>query len=106
VELHHGGRQARLISRSIVAKTGGEADKIFYERKIIMAINSKSKLKEILADPRAVAIIEEYKPGFTNNPQLGPVMGMRINLLLKFPQSGFTGEQIKDILTRLDALDA
>ena len=29
-----------------------------------MAINSKSKLKEILEDPRAVAIIEEYKPGF------------------------------------------
>ena len=55
-----------------------------------MAINSKSKLKEILADPRAVAIIEEYKPGFaTNNPQLGPVMGMRINLLIKFPQIWF-----------------
>ncbi len=71
-----------------------------------MAINSKSKLKEILADPRAVAIIEEYKPGFVNDPQLGPVMGMRMNLLLKFPQSGFTAEQVKTIIERLDALDA
>jgi len=71
-----------------------------------MAINSKSKLREILADPRAVAIIEEYKPGFTNYPQLGPVMGMRMNLLLNFPQSGFSEEAKKDILDRLDALDA
>ena len=72
-----------------------------------MAITSKSKLKEILADPRAVAIIEEYKPGFaTNNPQLGPVMGMRLNLLLKFPQSGFSDAVQKAIIERLDALDA
>ena len=71
-----------------------------------MAINSKSKLKEILADPRAVAIIEEYKPGFSSDPPLGPVMGMRLNLLLKFPQSGFSDEVQKAIIERLDALDA
>ena len=71
-----------------------------------MAINSKSKLKEILADPRAVAIIEEFKPGFASDPQLGPVMGMRMNLLLKFPQTGFSEDQIRDITDRLDALDA
>lgn len=71
-----------------------------------MAINSRSKLKEILEDPRAVAIIEEYKPGFTKDTQLGPVMGMRINLLIKFPQSGFSEDQVKEIVARLDALDA
>ena len=71
-----------------------------------MAISSKSKLKEILADPRAVAIIEEYKPGFANDPQMGPVMGMRLDLLLKFPQSGFSDEVRKTIIERLDALDA
>ena len=71
-----------------------------------MAISSKSKLREVLEDPRAVAIIEEYKPGFTDDPQLGPVMGMRMNLLLKFPQSGFSKEDQKDIFDRLDALGA
>lgn len=71
-----------------------------------MAVNSKSKLKEILADPRAAAIIEEFKPGFASDPQLGPVMGMRMNLLLKFPQTGFSEDQIKAITERLDALDA
>ena len=71
-----------------------------------MAINSKSKLKEVLADPRAVAIIEEYKPGFASDPQLGPVMGMRMNLLLNFPQTGFSEEDKQAIIAKLDALDA
>jgi hypothetical protein len=71
-----------------------------------MAINSKSKLRDILEDERAVAIIEEYKPGFTQSDQLGPVMGMRIGILLGFPQSGFTPEQKAEILAKLDALDA
>ena len=71
-----------------------------------MAINSKSKLRDLLEDPRAVAIIEEHKPGFTENPELAPVLGMRMNLLLNFPQSDFTAEQKKDIIDRLDALDA
>ena len=71
-----------------------------------MAINSKSKLRDILEDPRAVAIIEEHKPGFTKNPELTPVLGMRMNLLLNFPQSDFTKDQKEDILSRLDALDA
>jgi hypothetical protein len=71
-----------------------------------MAVNSKSKLKEILADPRAAAIIEEYKPGFASDPQLGPVMGMRMNLLLNFPQTGFSEDDKQAIIAKLDALDA
>ena len=71
-----------------------------------MAINSKSKLRDVLADPRAAAIIEEYKPGFASDPQLGPVMGMRMNLLLNFPQTGFSEEVKQAIIEKLDALDA
>lgn len=71
-----------------------------------MAVNSKSKLREILEDPRAVKIIEEYKPGFSDNPLMGPCMGMRIGTLLKFPQTGFTDEERDAILSRIDALDA
>jgi len=70
-----------------------------------MAINSKSKLREVLDDPRAVEIIEDYKPGFSSDPQLGPVMGMRMSLLVKFPQTGFSSADQKAILERLDALD-
>lgn len=68
--------------------------------------SSKSKLREILEDERACAIIEEYKPGFISSPDLGPVAGMKIKALIKFPQAGLTSEQQKEICARLDALDA
>ena len=71
-----------------------------------MAISSKSKLREILEDERAVAIIDEYIPGFVNNPELGPVAGMKMRVLLKFPQVELTKEQVAEIIERLDALDA
>ncbi len=71
-----------------------------------MAISSKSKLREILEDERAVAIIDEYIPGFVSNPELGPVAGMKMRVLLKFPQVDLTKEQVAEIIERLDALDA
>jgi len=71
-----------------------------------MAISSKSKLSEILEDERAVAIINEYIPGFTENPELQPVLGMKMKTLLKFPQVQCTKEQSDEIIKRLDALDA
>ena len=71
-----------------------------------MAISSKSKLREILEDERAVAIIDEYIPGFVSNPELGPVKDMKMKTLLKFPQTGLPKETVKEIIARLDALDA
>ncbi|MDY2625723.1 MAG: hypothetical protein SOV74_05335 [Coriobacteriales bacterium] len=71
-----------------------------------MAISSSSKLSEILEDERACAIIDEYVPGFVNNPELGPVKGMKMKTLLKFPQTGLSKDQVKEICERLDALDA
>ena len=71
-----------------------------------MAINCNSKLRDILEDERAVAIIEEYKPGFTESDSLGPVMGMRLKTLISFPQSNFSDEQQAEICAKLDALDA
>ena len=73
-----------------------------------MAITSKSTLRDVLKDPRAVAIIEEYGPGFVEEKAdlLGPVLGMKLNMLLKFPQAGFKKEDIAAICERMDALDA
>jgi hypothetical protein len=71
-----------------------------------MAITSKSTLAEVLEDERAVAIIDEYIPGFVSNPELGPVKGMKMKTLLKFPQVGLPKETVKEIIDRLDALDA
>ena len=71
-----------------------------------MAISGKIKLCEILEDERAVAIIDEYVPGFVSNPELGPVKEMKMKTLLKFPQTGLPKETVKEIIARLDALDA
>ena len=71
-----------------------------------MAISSSSKLREILEDERAVAIIDEYIPGFVSNPELGPVAGMKMKTLLKFPQVSLEKEQVQEIIAKLDALDA
>ena len=71
-----------------------------------MAINSKSKLRDVLEDERAVAIIEKYVPGLKENPMLGPCMGMRMSTLLKFPQVSIPEEAQKDIIEQLDVLDA
>ncbi len=73
-----------------------------------MAVTSKSTLKEVLDDPRAVAVIEEYKPGFMKQfgPMLKPFMGMQAATLLSFPQAGFNKDQIAAIIEKLDALDA
>ena len=44
-----------------------------------MALSAESKLKEILEDPRGVAIMDEIIPGLTSHPQLklGKVMSLR-----------------------------
>lgn len=72
-----------------------------------MAINSNSKLREVIADERAVAIIDEVVPGFMNNAaQMGPCMGMKFSMLIKFPQAGLSKEAQKSLIEKLDALDA
>ena len=67
---------------------------------------SKSTLGEILEDERAVAIIDEYMPGFVSNPELGPVKDMKLKTLLKFPQVSIPRDQVKEIIKRIDELDA
>ncbi|MCR4669283.1 MAG: hypothetical protein K5774_07970 [Clostridia bacterium] len=72
-----------------------------------MAISSKSSLRDVIADERAVAIIDKYIPGFMEkSAQFGPVMGMKIGMLLRFPQVGLPKDQVQGLLDELDALDA
>lgn len=72
-----------------------------------MAINSNSKLRDVIADPRAVEIIDKYVPGFMDEAEkMGPCMGMKFGMLVKFPQVGIAKEQQKQLCDELDALDA
>ncbi len=72
-----------------------------------MAINSNSKLRDVIADERAVAIIDEYVPGFMDQAvAMGPCMGMKFSMLIKFPQAGIAPDAQKQLVEKLDALDA
>ncbi len=69
-----------------------------------MSISVDSKLKEILADPDAKAIVEQIRPGFADNPMIKLAMGMKFSDLIKFPQAGYSPEEIELLTERLNAL--
>ena len=70
-----------------------------------MAITSKSSLKDVLQSEEACKIIDEYIRGFMErSAEFGPVMGMKISSLLKFPQVGLERSAVKELCAKLDAL--
>lgn len=69
-----------------------------------MAISVDSKIKEIMKNPEAVAVLEEVSPGFATNPQMKMVQGLTYRALAKFPQAGLSAEQVEEIDAKLKAL--
>ena len=69
-----------------------------------MAITRKSTVRECLADERATRIINEITGNFgPDNEQLGPVAGMKLETLLRFPQSGVSKEDREKLFALLEA---
>ena len=69
-----------------------------------MNISVDSKLKEILANPEARAIVEELRPRFSANPMIKLAMGMKFSDLIKYPQAGYSPEEIQLLTEKLNAL--
>lgn len=72
-----------------------------------MGLSVDSKIKQIMKNPAAVAIIDEFSPGFAANPQMKMVQGLTFRKLAAFPQSakaGITPEVVEIIDERLKAL--
>ena len=63
-----------------------------------------SKLKEILDDPEARAILQKWYPLDLKNPLIGMAYGMTLEKCLSFPQVKFTDEEKQQILAELEAL--
>ena len=70
-----------------------------------MALTMDSTLKELMENPEAVAILEKYAPGFTNNKLLKLGMKMTLNKCVRFPQANMTEEQIKAFEEDLKTLE-
>jgi hypothetical protein len=60
-----------------------------------MAVTINSTLKDLLADPKAKAVIEKHFPGFASNPQLQMAMGMTLKQVQPFSRGAITDEKLK-----------
>jgi len=66
-----------------------------------------SKIKELMKDEEAVAIIEEFRPGLSTDPKLEIIIDSTLRYLLgRAKEAGFmTDEQIAEIDARLQAIE-
>jgi len=63
-----------------------------------------TKLKDIMNDPEAKAVLISYLPEMADNPQLKMAFSMKLSKVLSFPQVPLTKEQIAEIDQKLQAL--
>jgi len=70
-----------------------------------MAFTLDSNLGEILADPQAVKVLDQYVPGASTHPMIGMAKGMSLNMILAMPQAaqfGLTKEKAEAILAEIN----
>jgi hypothetical protein len=64
-----------------------------------------STLGTLLDDPQAVAVINQYLPGVTDNPMVAMAKGMSLRMLVSLPiaqQFGLTEQVANDILAEIN----
>jgi hypothetical protein len=64
-----------------------------------------STLGQVLADPQAKAIMDQYVPGVSSNPMVAMVQGVSLRALVSMPQAqqmGFTQEKVQTILDQIN----
>lgn len=71
-----------------------------------MALTEKSKIKELIANPEAVTIIQKYLTKFNPaDPQLKPALKMYADMSLKaicgFPQTGISKDDAEKMYAEL-----
>lgn len=62
-----------------------------------MSLTVDSKIKDIMANPKAVEVVDKYSPGFATDKQMKMVYGMSLRALQKFPQSKMSLETLSEI---------
>lgn len=71
-------------------------------------LSADSKIKQLMKNPEAVAILEEYNPGISTEPQMKMVYGLTLRKLVGFPQSkeaGWTDERLEECDAKLRAIE-
>ena len=70
-----------------------------------MAFSLDSKVKEILKDPRACAVLDKYAEGASKNPQMKLVGGLTLRKLASFPQSAYLHPHLEELDAELKAIE-
>ena len=69
-----------------------------------MAFSLDSKVKDILKNPAAAAVLDKYSEGASKNPQMKLVGALTFRKLASFPQAGISPEKLDEIDAALKAL--
>jgi len=69
-----------------------------------MALTIDSKIGELLADPKAKAILEKHLPGISTNPQMAMAKGMTLKVIAPMSKGTITPDKIKAIEADLKKL--
>ncbi len=69
-----------------------------------LTLTIDSKVKDLMADPRTVAVIDKYIPGMSTNRQAKMAYGLSLRALCKYPQVGISPAKVDDLAKELEAL--
>ena len=70
-----------------------------------MAFSEQSKMREIIADERAKAILDKHLPGASMHPQLYMAMNMTLKEISWYPEAGLSKEKLQALVEDLAALE-
>ena len=63
-----------------------------------------SKMKDLLKDPAAAAILESYFPGMTTSPRIKMAFAFTLRKVAAFPQINLPKDKIEEIDKKLQAI--
>jgi hypothetical protein len=66
-----------------------------------MAFDANSKIKDILANEEAKAVLDKHLPGFSKDPQTKMASGMTLKAISSFPQAKVVKDKLPEILADL-----
>lgn len=70
-----------------------------------MAFTLDTTLGEIIDNPQAKAVLDQYLPGVSDNPMVAMAKGMSLNVILAMPQAaqlGLTKDKAEAILAEIN----
>ena len=70
-----------------------------------MALTLDTTLGQILDNPQAKAVLDQYLPGVSSNPMISMARGMTLNTLIAMPQAqqlGITKAMAEQVLAEIN----